>query len=226
MSIQYQTFSDFDVWIVDGNSKDGTQAYLESLDEPFHYISELDNGIYDAMNKGVLKSTGKWVYFLGADDRLLNEDVLLEFSRLNILEETSIVAGKVKYFKEDVPFIYSKEKNIKNPSWNFSMWIRNGLHHQGTFYKRALFKNNLFDLKYAVLADYAFNLNAYRKNITCIKTDLTIAQCSGKGISKSGTWALYKEEYSLKIKESSLVFGLFHYVVVTVKFLLRKRINV
>ncbi len=177
------------------------------------------------MNKGIQLSKGKWLYFLGADDRLFNIDVFFKFSKLSFSNKTSIIAGKVQYHKDDVPFIYSKKKSIKNPSWNFSMWIRNGLHHQGTFYKRVLFKKNKFDLKFTILADYAFNLNAYRKKVQCFKTDLTIAKCSGKGISKSGTWTLYKEECSLKIKESSLVFGLFHYFVIIVKFLLRKRIN-
>lgn len=178
------------------------------------------------MNKGIQLSKGKWLYFLGADDRLLDETTFYNISKLNLPKNTSILSGKVQYHKGDIPFIYSKKKNIKNPSWNFLMWVRNGLHHQGTLYKKTLFKENLFDLNYKILADYAFNLNAYRKNIKCLKTDLIIAECSGKGVSKTGTWSLYKEEYSIKMKESALVFGIFHYLIITIKFFLRKRINV
>jgi len=177
------------------------------------------------MNKGIQKSKGKWLYFLGADDAVFNKHVFLKFSELNISDEVSIIAGKIQYRKGDVPFIYSKKKEIKSPSWNFSMWIRNGLHHQGTFYKRTLFKKTQFNQAYKVLADYAFNLSAYKKNEKCLQIDLIIAKCSGKGVSKSGTWSLYKEEYLLKVKQSSLVFRPVHYLIIALKFLLRKRIN-
>lgn len=224
-SIQHQTFTDFEVWIVDGDSTDGTKEYLQTLEKPFYFISEKDNGIYDAMNKGISLSEGRWLYFMGADDQLYSNNVLSNLFHSDINNAIDIYSGKVKYCDGDTPFIYSKKMNIKNPSWNFSMWIRNGLHHQGTFYKKEIFTNNLFKLEYKVLADYAFNLRAYRKKMKFLETHLIIAKCSGDGVSKSGNWSIYKEEYLMKVKESSLVFGIFHYLIISIKFLLRKYVN-
>ena len=80
-------------------------------------------------------------------------------------------------------------------------------------------------LTFLILADYAYNLKLYKNKKNCFKTELLIAKCSGKGISKSGSWKLYKEEYSLKIQESSPLFGIFHYLISVLKYFLRKRIN-
>ena len=192
---------------------------------PFQFVSAQDNGIYDAMNKGVKLSKGEWIYFLGADDELFDATILSKIFQLNVSKNISVIAGKVLYDKKDIPFIHSKTKKIKSPSWNFSMWIRNGLHHQGTFYKSTLFVTDLFDTTFLILADYAYNLRLYKNKKNCFKTELLIAKCSGKGISKSGSWKLYKEEYSLKTKESSPLFGIFHYLISVLKFFLRKRIN-
>ena len=71
-----QRFTDYEVWIIDGASTDGTQEYLKTLDQRFNFISEEDSGIYNAMNKGIEKSKGEWLYFLGADDKFLSNQKL------------------------------------------------------------------------------------------------------------------------------------------------------
>src|SRR5207249_8662492 len=76
-SVESQTYTSKEVIVVDGLSTDGT---LDVLDEysncVSNVISESDQGIYDAMNKGVLRSKGDWLLFLGADDFLLGPEVL------------------------------------------------------------------------------------------------------------------------------------------------------
>ena len=86
---------------------------------PFQFVSAQDNGIYDAMNKGVKLSKGEWIYFLGADDELFDATILSEIFQLNVSKNISVIAGKVLYDKKDIPFIYSKSKKIKSPSWEF-----------------------------------------------------------------------------------------------------------
>ena len=224
-SIQQQTFQGLEVWIIDGNSSDGTQAYLQSLSAPFQYISEPDMGIYDAMNKGVQLSQGSWVYFLGSDDQLSSPSILSYVFQTPYASSISMLSGKVTYTQPGIPFIYSKHKKIKSPSWNTSMWIRNGLHHQATFYKKQLFKERLYQLKYQVLADYDFNLHAYKSKKQCLLLDHIIALCSAEGISKSGSKKMYREEFQLKVAQSSWIFGGFFWILTTLKYLLRKRMN-
>lgn len=69
-SVIQQVTPDVEYLIIDGKSNDGTYEYLNDISKKMQikYISEKDNGIYDAMNKGIKISTGKWVYFLNAGD--------------------------------------------------------------------------------------------------------------------------------------------------------------
>ena len=66
-----QKTSDCELIIIDGDSSDSTLEIIKSFgDEIDVLISEPDNGIYDAWNKGINVSQGKWIMFLGADDQL------------------------------------------------------------------------------------------------------------------------------------------------------------
>jgi len=78
-SILEQLYSNFEIVIVDGISKDNTIAIIQtnaSKDNRIKFSSEKDNGIYDAMNKGIHNAGGEWLYFLGSNDYLANNNVL------------------------------------------------------------------------------------------------------------------------------------------------------
>lgn len=225
ISIKAQTFSNLEVWIIDGYSSKDTQEYLTNLEAPFFYQSEKDNGIYDAMNKGISLSKGEWLYFLGAGDKLYNELVLKDcFSKL-VSDSINLIAGNIVYKGNSKPFVYSKNKMTKKPSWSNAMWIRNGLHHQGTFYRKSLFENALYDLKYKILSDYWLNLYLYKEDEMCEIMGMTIAECNSDGVSKSGSWSLYKEEVDFKTDLTSLFLKPIFYIIAFTKFLSRKIVN-
>ena len=83
-SIKNQNFKDYEVWIIDGGSSKDTFDYLTKLKAPFFYQSEADQGIYDAMNKGIKLSRGDWFYFLGTGDTLKEKHTLLLSLKLYI----------------------------------------------------------------------------------------------------------------------------------------------
>ncbi len=215
-------FKDYEVWIIDGQSKKEVQDFLTTLKAPFFWISEKDLGIYDAMNKGVKKSKGNWLYFLGSGDKLNNKLVLQEVFSKQYNSNVSLLSGKIIYQGETQPFIYSSKKRIKTPSWNRFFWIRNGLHHQGTFYKKQIFNNKKYSLEYPTFSDYCFNLNLYKNKINCFLLNDLIATCNSDGISKTGNWKNYKEEIKFKTELSSIMFKPVFYVLVAAKFFLRK----
>jgi glycosyltransferase involved in cell wall biosynthesis len=77
-SLKAQTFTNFEWIVIDGASTDGTKEYIgQNNDLISKYISEPDNGIFDAMNKGIKLATGTWITFLNAGDT---------YSRFSILE--------------------------------------------------------------------------------------------------------------------------------------------
>ena len=86
-SVMKQTYRNWEYVFVDGGSNDGTVEVINSLIEEIEskgnhtkLISERDNGIYDAMNKGTVMSGGTWVSFLNAGDIYQNNNVLLDIN--------------------------------------------------------------------------------------------------------------------------------------------------
>jgi glycosyltransferase involved in cell wall biosynthesis len=75
-SVRRQSFRDFEHIIVDGGSTDGTVDILKEYGSSIRWISEPDRGIYDAMNKGIMMSRGRWIHLLNSDDRYAADDVL------------------------------------------------------------------------------------------------------------------------------------------------------
>lgn len=75
--LKQQTFKDFELIIIDGGSTDGTCEVIQSYQELVSFfVSEADNGIYDAMNKGMSHATGDWITFLNAGDYYVASDRL------------------------------------------------------------------------------------------------------------------------------------------------------
>lgn len=224
-SIKNQIFKDYEVWIIDGGSDLDTQNYLSTLEKPFYYQSSIDKGIYDAMNKGIQLAKGDWLYFLGSDDVLFDENSLnTVFCNTNLKAE-SIIAGKVVYSGSQPAFIYNAKKKVKEVFWSNFMWIRNGLHHQSTFYKKEIFETVKYNLKYPVLADYWLNLYLFKHGFSCKVVHAIFAKCSADGISKSGDWTIYEEEINLKIALSNKVLKPLFYCIAKIKYSFRKRLH-
>lgn len=217
VSIKKQTFIDFDVWVIDNASSDGTYEFVESLGAPFNVISENDVGIYNAMNKGVINSSGEWLYFMGADDLLYDNDVLAKIANTRRSSE-KVILGNVTF--NSISNI-SKNLDIKRSKFSKMLWLKNTIHHQGTFYKRDIFKNNFYDESYSVLADYKLNLELFRKKIVSINANILIAHCGDQGISKKFKWSLYKEDIRLKTEVSSGIFKPFFWAIGVFKYLMK-----
>ena len=155
---------------------------------------ESDKGIYDAMNKGVALSKGQWVVFFGTGD-LPTEDGFAELIR--ILEEgpdTEVLAFGVHLLpprESGVPEFYQ-------PVWNASLKWRNTLHHQGAIYSRTVLRNEPYDLRFKVLADYHLNLKLWNQGARCMCFDTVISEVAPGGVSRKFTQSLYLEERALK----------------------------
>jgi len=90
-SIRVQTSSDFEYVLIDGGSKDGTMGIVEANKDLFAVIvSEKDEGLYDAMNKGLEKATGEYVWFMNAGDEIAEIDAIEKLEML-ILKNPDVI---------------------------------------------------------------------------------------------------------------------------------------
>jgi glycosyltransferase involved in cell wall biosynthesis len=194
-SVWAQRDAALELIVIDGGSTDGSRAWLESQPSRIAtLISEPDHGIYDAMNKGVARARGEWVCFLGADDRLAGEGVLGETATWMKQTEADVVSGEAAF---DDGRIYKLQARV-NPL------VRNFVHHQATFYRRALFAaHGGFDTTLAIMADYEFNVRLWKKGVRFKSIPLRIAACGVGGLSDAGGWRGYREEIVVRHRHFS-----------------------
>lgn len=185
--------------IVDGASTDNSVSFLKSLDIkniPFNinWKSEPDSGIYNAMNKGIKKASGKYLHMLNSGDYLepnvlngiinkLKEEPDILLCNLNIWENSEIVKNEIRYPGD---LFYGS------------------MQHQGMIYKKDFHDTNgYYDESYRFASDYDFSLKAfYKKNL---KIDAIYSPCvnfmaGGVGVSDESL----NEIYNIKIKNNIL----------------------
>lgn len=224
-SIKEQSFKEYEVIIIDGQSTDGTIDFLKTLNTPYFWKSEPDNGIYDAMNKGIDVARGEWLYFLGCDDLLYDKNTLETVFHQKIDDHSSLLIGKVKYdFGPKDSLLIKKNKGTFQPSWSKKIWFKNTVHHQGVFYKRDLFRTQKYSLDYKILSDYDFNLKLFKRKINALIISQVIAISKTQGVSKNYNWKLYTEEINLKTKQSSIILKPLFYVLAVGKYILKKSV--
>lgn len=148
-SIEKQSSSNFEWIVVDGASSDETLKEIRSFTKTSPIVcSEKDNGIYDAMNKGIDLSSGQYLIFMNAGDTFADADVLIDLD--NFIQDNpfvDVVLGGT-YQNINKCIFYRPPKNIK--------WIVNGLpaFHQSTIYRSDLMRKRKYNLQYSLLADY------------------------------------------------------------------------
>ncbi|WP_448702188.1 glycosyltransferase family 2 protein [Mucilaginibacter sp. AW1-3] len=192
-SIYQQRYPNIEIVVIDGKSTDGTIKILEeNTDKITFWKSEPDKGIYDAINKGLDHITGEWVYFLGADDTLLDD-----FSTLCYQLE---VPGALYY--GSVLSRGGKQSGLVTTYYQAKI----GIYHQAIIYSASIFKRYKYNTKYAVSADYALNMQFHKdENIPFIFKDYIIANFNHTGVSSGGADKAFEKDKSMLIRQN---FGL------------------
>jgi hypothetical protein len=157
--------------IIDGDSSDSSISVINGFNRYItKYVSEPDEGIYDAMNKGILLSSGQWLWFLNSGDQ----------SKINLTDLKNIFLN----INSRVNFLYSNffitDKLVINQELGRIALIRGMINHQSIFYKRSLFGG--FDCSFKLAADFAHLLNNYSL-INAEKIPYPISQYNLYGVS-------------------------------------------
>ncbi len=132
-----------DYIIIDGNSSDGTVDIIKKYEQKLKFwISEPDNGVYDAMNKGWNKAINdSYILFLGSGDLVINMPDADSFKNGNI------IAGSVQIGNK---FLYKPKVDIR-------LKLGNTLHHQALLIKKSLYPDSPFNPTYKTYADFDFS---------------------------------------------------------------------
>lgn len=124
-SIRLQDYKDIEYLIVDGNSTDGTVKLIkENLDIVDKWISEKDDGLYDAMNKGIKMATGEIVGIINSDDFYHRKDSISKIVEGFNQKDIQCVFADIRFVKANnlnktVRYYSSKKFNLGAFSWGF-----------------------------------------------------------------------------------------------------------
>jgi glycosyltransferase involved in cell wall biosynthesis len=155
-SLVDQTYPHIEYIVIDGDSTDGTQAIVSSYgDRVTHFISEPDNGIYSAMNKGIQIASGNWLFFLNSDDYLFDTNVIQDL----VLFSTEHPEYDFIYGDHQARFSFDKS-SIHQPAppdqvLKEMVCLGECFIQPASFFKAQLFHQlGLFNESYKIAADY------------------------------------------------------------------------
>ena len=186
-SILMQDFTDYEVIVKDGGSKDGClERAAEELDDPrIHLYTEKDKSIYDGMNQAVSHARGEYIYFLNCGDKFYDKKVLGKIAgEIAVVEKKE--PGKRHIFYGD---IFGEKNGVHitpAPKITGFTCYRNVPNHQSCFYSATLCKEKPFEIRFKIRGDYEHFLWCfYKAEADMVYIKIPIAYYEGGGYSES-----------------------------------------
>lgn len=210
-SVLNQTNNNIEYILIDGGSTDNTlpivKKYMDHID---YFISEKDKGIYDAMNKGISVSTGKYINFLNAGDTFANkytlEHILNEIKKVDY--EPDIIYGSVSIYSENKSYITTL-KPLYLSKLFLNMFNTRVVCHQSVFIKKE--KCSKYSLNYKIKGDlnwyYDLLENVERKKI--YKSQEVVSNYLLGGLSNNNLTKSYMETIGILFKKNNIVMFLY-----------------
>jgi glycosyltransferase involved in cell wall biosynthesis len=191
-SLVEQTFSGFEVIIVDGGSSDDTvneaRQQLETKRIRCRCIVAPGTGIYEAMNLGMMIARGDWLYFLGSDDRLYEPQVFERIAPSLLVSRANLVHGEA--WIEKPGYFYCGE-------FPLGRLLERNLSHQSVFYRRSTLEANCltYNERYSLYADWDLNLKLLAHGpFESLEQPVAIYACEGFSSGKIDELFMHEKE--------------------------------
>jgi glycosyltransferase involved in cell wall biosynthesis len=182
-SVLAQSFADYEYVIADGGSTDGTLELLRSYEPRFagrmKWVSESDDGLFDAMNRALARATGEYVVYLGADDRLRPGALEAVSKALAVPTRPDIVCGGAHVFGPHASWDEPASRKIRR-----GLPQRAPARHQSIFVRReALAAVGGFDCRFPIASDYEAYLRLIESGCSEALIDETLSDFRLGGVS-------------------------------------------
>ena len=196
-SVASQSFTDYEHLIVDGASNDKTLSLAVDLaTERTRITSERDQGIYDAMNRGMGLSRGEYLIFLNAGDSFHSSDTLQHIAdAINDNNKPGMVYGQTILVGEDRQV--TGERHLKAPSRLTLQSFADGMlvcHQAMTVLKRI---TSPYDLQYRFSSDYDWSIRCLQHSRHNVYIDETIIDYLDEGVTTRNHKASLKERFKI-----------------------------
>ncbi len=178
-----QTFLDYELLVIDGDSTDGTLQIIEKNKSHINYfVSEKDEGLYHAMNKGIAAARGKFLYFLNVGDELFDRQTLQNVFADEQNLKAHLIYGKTitKQNPLGADYVFGKQISIKNFYFTSAP-----ICHQSSFIQKKCFDQlGGFDLRYRIFADQDWFIRCFlQPHFKIVFLDRVISRFQVEGVS-------------------------------------------
>ena len=209
VSVKGQTYKNIEYIVVDGGSKDGTLALINTYsDVVSQWISEPDKGLYDAMNKCIQLATGDLVGILNSDDIFTDNHVIENIANFHLENTIDSSVGNIIQFNKEGKTVRKYAAKNWNPE---KLKIGFMPAHPAIFFKRDLFeKYDNYQLDFISGADYELIVRFFLKNkITWKFSNITTTSMLIGGISSSGfsSYQLISKEIKKALNRNDITFS-------------------
>lgn len=198
-SVLGQTGVSFEYLVIDGASSDGTPAFLAQLKDPrASFVSEPDGGIYDAMNKGVRKARGQWIFFLNAGDTLITPTSLATLAFQAKEGVDHVAAGLLLRWPDGVtsPCLPPGLTPLHMP-----------VLHPATLSRAARLREHPFDVSFRIAGDMDFFLGEIARNAKFTFIPDMVSRFGLDGISSTRTWSTHLESRRAILRHTRFTLG-------------------
>lgn len=182
LSVLNQTYLNIEYIVVDGGSKDGTVDIIKQYEgQVAKFVSEKDNGIYDAMNKGLALATGEYVIFMNSGDEFYGKDTVEKV--FATAPDADIYYGETEMVNSERQSLGRRRHKVPEQfnwrSFKYGMSVS----HQAIYIKRKLVET--YNPKYQLSADIDWIISAAKKAYKIVKVDGYVAKYLVGGMSKT-----------------------------------------
>lgn len=204
-SVMSQKYSDLEYIIVDGGSTDESVSVIKKNESVIDkWVSEKDNGIYNAMNKGITMATGDYVLFLNSGDQFFHANILNDLE--GHISHSDLIAFDIHTLGQGIDQIKKHPDNL-----SFSFLFNDTFAHQSVFIKRELFdKVGLYDESLKIVADWKFFIEAvtfHRASYKSVNEILTTYNLDGISATAEGTFTRRRERKAILENEFSIFYN-------------------
>ena len=217
-SIACQTYSNIEYIIVDGNSTDGTQEIIKKYKQYIsNWISEPDNGLYDAMNKGIKMATGDYLWFINSGDEIYEPSTLQQ-----LFDQDQAPFADVYYGDTVMIDLHGQvigERRLQPPTHLTWKDFKNGMlvSHQSIIIATKVAE--LYNLNYRFSADFEWCLTALKKSKKVMNTHLTLSRFLDGGLTKQNIVPGLKERFHIMTRYFGFFPTLLRHVPIGLRFL-------
>lgn len=218
-SVLEQTCTDYEYIIVDGASKDGTVDIIKRMEPQFKgrlsWKSEPDKGLYDAMNKGIARAKGDFVWFMNAGDEIYGADTLLHIVAA-ATDDTDIVYGKACIVNADG--VKVSEHHKVTPHDLQCKHFLNGLvvSHQAIIVRRSVAVP--YNTNYRICADYDWCVRAVTASRKNTYLDEYLCKFLTEGVSKKQRKRAWKERFHIMCAHFGVLPTLWAHFLIILKY--------